>query len=432
MVRTFDPVLRSGRVRKISATHFEADGPNVPLGTICLVEGVTPKGTKPIRAEVIRIAEDHVVLSPFDNGAAPFPGAKVIAGDRFGQVAVGSRLLGRAVDALGHPIDSLGPITADAFRLLAADLPSALQRETPREIFETGIRAIDGLMTLGKGQRVGIFAPSGAGKTTLMAQIAQQAEADITIICLVGERGREIEAFWNETLTDEARQRSVLVGATSDQPASMRVRACEYALALADHWREAGKHVLLLLDSVTRLAMAMREIGLAAGEPPTLRAYTPGVFAAMPRIVERCGALRSSGAITAIMTVLSEDEEGDDPICELMKSLLDGHIMLSRSLAEQGQFPAIDPLRSISRLADTLIDHQRRAPARQVQSWLGTYEEARTLIEAGLYVASNSPAIDRAIEKRPAILNFLKQGKVERSGLATTQSQLEHLTGMAS
>jgi flagellum-specific ATP synthase len=288
------------------------------------------------------------------------------------------------------------------------------------------------LLTLGVGQRIGMFAPSGAGKTTLMTQIAQQAQADVTVICLIGERGREVEGIWNTALTAEARSRSTLVAATSDQSAAMRVRAGHFALALADHWRSQGKHVLLLLDSVTRLAMAMREIGLAAGEPPTVRAYTPGVFAAMPKIVERCGALRGGGAITAIMTVLSEGDDIDDPVCEMMKSILDGHILLSRQLAEQGHFPAIDIPRSISRHADALLDDRGLRRARQVHGWLAQYEASRTLIEAGLYARSANPEIDRAIEKRPSINSFLQQDRQHRSALGSTTEMLARIVESAS
>jgi len=294
---------------------------------------------------------------------------------------------------------------------------------------ETGVRAIDGLLTLGRGQRVGIFAASGVGKTSLFTQIAQHAASDVLVMCLVGERGREVEAIWNQSLDNATRKRATLVAATSDQTASLRLRAAHYALAQAEYWRDQGKHVLLMLDSVTRLAMAMREVGLAAGEPPTIRAYTPNVFSMLPRMVERCGAIKNGGSISALMTVLSESDEIDDPICELMKSLLDGHIILSRALAEQGHFPAIDVSRSVSRQADRLVDPTCRRSAQQVLDWLSQYERAHMLVETGLYVKGSDAAVDKALERNPHIIRFLRQGGDEYSARHATESALSNLVG---
>jgi flagellum-specific ATP synthase len=342
-------------------------------------------------------------------------------------VEVGECFLGRAVNALGQPMDGAGPIHATQFAPLHGQAISPLARASLSNMLETGIRTLDGLLTLGRGQRVGIFAASGVGKTSLLTQIARQVEADVTIICLVGERGREVEALWNGGLDDTARAKAILVSATSDQSASLRVRACHYALAQAEYWRSRGKHVLLLLDSVTRLAMAMREIGLAAGEPPTVRAYTPGVFAAIPKIVERCGAVRSEGAITAIMTVLSENDDVEDPVCELMKSLLDGHIVLSRNLAEAGHFPAIDVPRSVSRQADGVVQPQHRRLIFQVLEWLTRYDSARPMVDAGLYVKGSNETIDRALERHPHIVAFLRQDQKDRSAIASTHTALARL-----
>lgn len=423
-IRAIDPVGRHGRVERIHATFLEASGPSVPLGTVCTVEA---PGVRVFKAEVVRVDRTSISLVPLEDNIPTFSGARVTALPDVHAVPVGDALLGRVIDALGEPIDQGAAIGRRHSGSLYGEPISPLARQSPTQIFETGIRAIDGLLTLGKGQRVGLFAPSGAGKTTLMTQIAQHARADITILCLVGERGREVEAIWNEALTEAARAQSVLIAATSDQPAPLRVRACHYALALAEHWRAKGKHVLLLLDSVTRLAMAMREIGLAAGEPPTVRAYTPNVFAAIPKLVERCGALRSGGAITAIMTVLSEGEEMDDPVCEMMKSILDGHILLSRRLAEQGHFPAIDIPRSISRQAEELMQHESRNAARRVQAWLSQYEASRTLIDAGLYVAGSNAELDSALSRRPAMIDFLCQDRGSASSITETVSRLSQL-----
>lgn len=427
-LRAIDPVSRTGRVRKILPTYIEADGPNVSLGSLCMVEARSSSGPCVIQAEVVRVDQGSIVLSPFEHGSVTFCGALVTAcrhADNL--VPVGDAFLGRAIDPLGRPIDGAGALRADSYAPLGGIGTAPLERTSPSLVLETGIRAIDGLLTLGIGQRVGIFAASGVGKTSLMSQIARQANADITILCLVGERGREVEAIWLQALDAETRARTTLIAATSDQSASMRVRAGHYALALAEHWRARCKHVLFFLDSVTRLAMAMREIGLAAGEPPTVRAYTPSVFAAIPKMVERCGATKSGGAITAIMTVLSETDDVDDPICELMKSLLDGHIVLSRNLAEQGQFPAIDVLRSVSRQAEGLVATRDRAHALQILEWLNLHETSRTLIDTGLYVKGSNAATDRAIENNAEIIRFLKQARDERADFARTAASLSHL-----
>ncbi len=424
-LRAVDPVGRHGRVRGLFATHVEADGPNVPLGTVCAIEAAN----RDVAAEVTRVGDGGVILSPFEDGAPTFIGARVTASPRADQVPVGTALLGRVVDPLGRPCDGGGPCVAMAWRPLHGTPRSPLDRVSPARQLVTGIRAIDGVLTLGHGQRVGVFAASGVGKTSLMNQIARQTKADVVIICLVGERGREVEALWQTGLSDDTRRRTTLVAATSDQAAAMRVRAGSYALALAEHWRDEGAHVLLLLDSVTRLAMAMREMGLAAGEPPTVRAYTPGVFAAIPRLVERCGALKGGGAITAIMTVLAENDDNDDPVCELMKSLLDGHVILSRELAETGHFPAIDIPRSISRQADRLVPADQRRHARQLVKWLSTYRAAQTLINAGMHVAGHNAVLDAAIERYAASMAFLQQPQDERVEPVETARALANVAG---
>jgi flagellum-specific ATP synthase len=414
-------VVKSGQVRRIHATYIEADGPNLPLGSICDVES---RSGAPTLAQVIGVNPDHIVLAPFeDSSAIPF-GARVRARMEADQAPVGDVFLGRAVDALGRPIDGEGPIRTTRRASLGGDRVAPLSRISPTGPLETGVRAIDGLLTLGVGQRVGIFAAAGVGKTSLLAQLARQTAADRLVICLVGERGREVEALWNQGIGRDVRARSVMVAATSDQSAALRVRACHYALALAEHWRAAGQSVVLLLDSVTRLAMAMREIGLAAGEPPTVRAYTPGVFSAIPKVVERCGALKSGGAITAIMTVLSETDDVDDPISEMMKSLLDGHIVLSRSLAEQSHFPAIDVTASVSRLAHDLMTPDHRRSAEWAMEGLSLYQASRTLIETGIYSRGSNPALDRALDQRPALTAFLRQPQTEHNAFADTVRRL--------
>lgn len=432
LLRSLDPIARTGRVTKILPTFVEADGPSVARGSLCEIECLDANGRvrAPIVAEVASVDRDTIRMVPLETDASIVSGARVTA--RNATVApVGDACLGRAVDALGRPIDDHGPIRSDARAAIAGEVTAPLSRTSSASVLETGVRAIDGLLTLGQGQRIGLFAASGVGKTTLVNQLANQVQADRCVICLVGERGREVEALWSRELDSGARRRTTLVAATSDETAAMRVRAATYSLALAEHWRAQGHNVLLLLDSVTRLAMAMREIGLAAGEPPTVRAYTPSVFSAIPKLIEQCGALKTGGSITAIMTVLSETDDVDDPISEMMKSLLDGHIILSRSLAEQGHFPAIDVPRSISRLASRLTNDAHGKAAERAVALLSTYEASRTLIETGIYVKGASPEIDRALELRPKLLEFLKQRPSDQTPFNDAREALVRITGKA-
>ena len=424
-----DPVVRHGRVRRLHSTYLEADGPDVPLGTQCEIEAVSEgHGPASLLATVVRVDDAFITLAPYDSRNASFAGARVTAAPLGHDVAAGDGFCGRAIDGLGRPIDSGPVIGANDLHPLAGVTTPALARQSPLRMLETGIRAIDTLLTLGVGQRVGLFAASGVGKTSLLAQLAANVSADRCVICLVGERGREVAALWNESLPASAKARTVLVAATSDDSAALRVRAVDQALALADHWRQHGLHVLLLLDSATRLAMALREVGLAAGEPPTVRGYTPSVFAAIPRIVERCGALVSGGAITAVMTVLSDTDDIDDPVSEMMKSLLDGHIILSRRLSEQGHFPAIDVPRSVSRQSHRLMGSAEAAAARAITRQLSIYETSRTLIEAGLYTAGSDPQIDAMLAVRPKLLAFLQQPGHQRVSYSQSSSALSALT----
>ena len=428
-LHALDPIVRRGRIRSVLPTHYHADGPSLPLGALCRVETDATGPDDAVLAEVVRVDDEGITLSPFQQNIPVRTGARVVACGQAADVPVGPECLGRAIDALARPIDSGPPLPAAVTWPLHGVMHSPLDRAASMARLTTGIRSIDGLLPLGAGQRIGLFAPSGAGKTTLLSQIVAQASADIVVICLIGERGREVGGMWTEMLDASSRRRTVMVAATSDQSAAMRVRAAHCALAQAEYWRDQGRHVLLLLDSATRLAMAMRELGLASGEPPTVRGYTPGVFAAMPRIVERCGAVRAGGAITAVLTVLSETDDIDDPICEMLKSLLDGHIVLSRALAEKGQFPAIDILRSVSRQSERLMAEAQRIQARQIRQWLSTHEDARTLIEAGLYSRGASATIDQAVDRNAAIIAFLQQEQTTSSAMATTLDRLADLCG---
>jgi flagellum-specific ATP synthase len=428
-IRATEPVKRIGTIQRIMPTWLEADGPNVPVGTVCRID--RPAIKNDLLAEVIRVDQSGLALVPYSEVTGLSVGARIVATAGEARVPVGMGFLGRAVDALGNPIDGGDAITPDRFSKPNPDPPQPFERETTNDILTTGIRAIDGLLTMGRGQRVGIFAASGVGKTSLLSQMLRQVQADVCVTCLVGERGREVEAIWSRDLTANARKHSVLVAATSDQAAALRVRAVHQAIALACYWRDAGLSVFLVLDSVTRFAMALRELGLAAGEPPTVRAYTPSVFAIIPRVIEQCGALKSGGSITAAITVLSESDDVDDPLSELMKSLLDGHLLLSRTLAERGHFPAIDPLKSVSRNSGDLLDAAHRRAARKGLALMSRYESARSLIDAGLYSAGSNAEIDEAIARQPALDAYLQQELGERSSLPDTIEALTQAVGSA-
>ncbi len=402
---------------------LEADGPNLPVGSLCRILGGANKTVT--LAQVLRVDGNGTALAPLSNCHDLVVGARVEALGNHAELPVGTAFLGRAIDALGEPIDGGSSILASETYPLNPDPPSPLDRASDGQLLETGIRAIDGFHPLSKGQRIGVFAASGVGKTSLLSQLLRQVDADICICCLVGERGREVEASWSRDFDGAARKRSIMVAATSDQAAALRVRAVHQAVALARFFQSQGRHVLLLVDSVTRYAMALREMGLAAGEPPTVRAYTPNVFSAVPRMVEQAGALKNGGSISAVMTILSETDDVDDPLSELMKSLLDGHIILSRSLAERGHFPAIDPLKSVSRNADLLMSNRHADTVRAAQALLECYERSRTMIETGLYSAGSNSDVDAAIAAYPKLEALLKQNRDERTVLDETISLIE-------
>jgi flagellum-specific ATP synthase len=406
---------------------LEADGPNAPIGTLCRIFNNANEVIS--LAEVVRVDGNGIAMAPLGNVQGLSLGARVEAVGEMAKLPVGTAFLGRAIDALGKPIDGGARIIASDHYPFNPDPPSPLERESSMSLLETGIRAIDGLHPLSRGQRIGVFAASGVGKTSLLSQLVRQVDADVCVCCLVGERGREVEATWSRDLSGASRMRSVMVAATSDQAAALRVRAVHQAVALARYYRDAGLHVMLLIDSVTRYAMALREMGLAAGEPPTVRAYTPNIFSAIPRMVEQAGALQRGGSISAIMTILSETDDVDDPLSELMKSLLDGHIILSRSLAERGHFPAIDPLKSISRNANTIMTDRHLRSARAAQAQLECFDRSRTMIETGLYSAGSNAEVDAAIRAQPELENVLRQGQTERTNLDTTIGMLEVAVG---
>jgi flagellum-specific ATP synthase len=422
-MRRVDPVTRLGTVTRVMPTFIEADGPGVPLGSLCTLG--RPDAQQGL-AEVVKVEVGRVTLVPYTASSSLCVGDTVRATRVGATMPMGPAYLGRVIDPLGRPLDGGAPILANETSWpLAGIATPPLERVSPSRPLQTGVRVLDSLLTLGIGQRVGIFAGSGVGKTTLLSSLASHVEADVCVLCLVGERGREAEEFWHRSLSETARARSTMVVATSDQPAVMRARSVLVALSLAEYFRSRGSHVLLLLDSATRYALALREIGLAAGEPPTVRAYTPGVFAALPKVVERCGALKGSGAITALMTVLTETDDVDDPMAETMRALLDGHIVLTRELAEQGHFPAIQVARSVSRVMPYVTRPEDRQLAADVIAQLALHESSRTLIESGLYAAGSNPALDRALRLRSALTGFLRQ---DTSKAVSRETALAELT----
>ncbi|MFS2319200.1 FliI/YscN family ATPase [Maricaulis sp. D1M11] len=416
---------RVGTVDQVTPSHVRATGPKLPTGRICRIHRADTDihSTVDGLAEVVASGPDGVVLYPFFSTSSVQIGDSVVEERRFHEAVVGETLSGRILDAFAEPLDGGHALDTSQTARLDARPPLPRERATVTPRLTTGVRTIDGLLTLSVGQRIGLFAAGGVGKTTLIRQIATHASCDRLILCLVGERGREVEGL----SSDLAGPKTSCIAATSDQSAPVRARAVQQAVAAAEFWRARGEHVLLVIDSITRYAMALREMGLAAGEPPTVRAYTPNVFSALPKIVERCGATKNGGAITAVMAVLSETDDVDDPVVEVMKSLLDGHIILSRRIAERGIYPAIDIQKSVSRLADTVRTPAHSALARETLRTLSLYEESRLMIESGLYKAGSNPQTDQAISTRSAIDAFAHQPVDEHSLFETTLARLNAL-----
>lgn len=418
-----------GVVQSIRSDWIESTGPAVKVGAFCHVGAAGANAQQPLVAEVVSIDGSGLRLVPLGPVDRVNHGSRVTIAQLQSSTPDVMQLGGRAIDALGQPIDDGAEVKMLGRSARRTAPPGPLQRETPSQRLETGIRAIDGLLPLAQGQKIGIFAPSGAGKSSLLEQICEQALCDRVIYCQVGERGREVEKVWRMLSGDARKRPFTLIAATADESPSMRARAGDLAIELAQQARAAGEHVLLLVDSITRVAMALRELGIAAGEPPSSRGYTPNVFSRLPGQIERCGAVKKGGAITAIVSVLSETEDVDDPIVEMMKAILDGHIVLSRSLAERRHFPAIDISRSISRLADEVTPPEQARHVAQLFRLHSRYEEARAMVESGIYARGSDPEIDRAIAAREAIAAFTRQGRKESSSLAQTLQALQSLGG---
>ncbi|HEY0581763.1 MAG TPA: FliI/YscN family ATPase [Chloroflexota bacterium] len=398
-----------GRVAQVVGLSIEAEGLRLPLGEIChLYPERATAGASRITAEVVGFRDDRLILMPFAETNGVRPGTAVFPSGRGFAVPVGEELLGRVIDGLARPIDGKGPLNTTRTSRITDAPPSPLGRLPIRQPMATGVRALDGLLTCGQGQRLGIFAGSGVGKSTLLGMIARNCEADVNVIALIGERGREVQEFIEHDLGPVGLARSVVVVSTSDQPALQRLKGAWVATAIAEYFRGRGQAVTLMMDSVTRCAMAQREIGLTVGEPPVARGYPPSVFAMLPRLLERAGT-SDKGSITGLYTVLAEGDDMQDPIADTVRSILDGHVVLSRTLAQENHYPAIDVLQSVSRLFSTLSSADHLQASGVIRDALFSYQQARDLINIGAYVGGSNPQIDRALRMQPHIQRFLRQ-----------------------
>lgn len=422
MERSFEK--NYGKVVKVVGLTIESIGPDARLNDMCYIY---PKsGGEPVKAEVVGFRDERVLLMPYDNVTGVGLGSRVENSGEPLKVAVSERLLGKTLDGLGVPIDgSEWDQNADLYSVEAMP-PDPLRRELIDSVLCLGVKAVDGLLTIGKGQRIGIFAGSGVGKSTLMGMFARNTKADINVIALIGERGREVREFIERDLGTEGMARSIVVVATSDKPALIRNKAAKTATAIAEYFRDKGKDVLLMMDSLTRFSMAQREIGLASGEPPVSRGYPPSVYAELPKLLERAGK-DDHGSITGLYTVLVDGDDFNEPITDTARGILDGHIVLSRKLAHKNHYPAIDIMASISRVMSSIADKEHKKAAGQLKNALATYQEAEDLINIGAYKSGSNPEIDYAIEKIKAINGFLLQQTDEKFGFEEEVGMLKSI-----
>jgi flagellum-specific ATP synthase len=431
-----------GTLTRLTGLVLEATGIRVPVGSQCLV---SMKSQTPVLAEVVGFSNDRAFLMPagdvhgLSSGASVVPAAAYVSVPRLGErrqtdraagygmlrLPLGDGLLGRVVDAQGEPMDRMGPIANVTSLPLDRKQINAMDRAPVRETLDTGVRAINALLTIGRGQRIGLFAGSGVGKSVLLGMMARYTKADVIVVGLIGERGREVKEFIEDILGEEGRARAVVVAAPADAPPLLRMQGAAYATAIAESFRDKGQHVLLLMDSLTRYAMAQREIALAIGEPPATKGYPPSCFAKMPQLVERSGnGLHGVGSITAFYTVLSEGDDQQDPIADAARAILDGHIVLSRSLAEAGHFPAIDVEQSASRVMHNVVSREHSEMARRFRAISSRYEKGRDLVQIGAYVGGSDPALDEAIKLHDAMAKFLQQDMFESATLEASVDEM--------
>lgn len=423
-LEALNPLQVYGKVNKVVGLVAEGTGIRAPLGSVCHM--MAAEGAEPVAAEVVGFRDGNLLFMPYADLRGIEPGSLIRNSSLPPVFPIGPDSLGRAFDAFGNPLDHGDPVTPEVMAPLYADPPSPLQRPRISEPLDVGVRAINALLTLGKGQRVGIMAGSGVGKSTLMGMMARYTAADVNVIGLVGERGREVVEFMEKDLGPEGMARSVVIVATSDQSPLIRLRAAYAATAAAEYYRDQGKDVLLMMDSVTRFAMAAREIGLAVGEPPTTKGYTPTVFAQLPKLLERAGR-SPKGSITGVYTVLVDGDDFNEPIADAVRSILDGHIVLTRELADQGHFPAIDVLRSISRLRSDICSSEQVQDGRVVTRSMATFRKVEDMVNIGAYTKGSNPDIDKAIDMNAPIEAFLCQDVGERQPLDVSFTKLHNL-----
>ncbi len=421
VLENLDPILCSGRVEQVRGYLVESQGPMAVIGELCRIHVNPEVGYRP--AEVVGLRGNRVQLMCYEDLEGIEVGSRVIAEGEPLRVPVSEKLLGRVLNSLGKPIDGKGEILADRFYPIHRTPPHVLSRQPIVQQIETGVRAIDGFVAVGKGQRLGIFSGSGVGKSTLLGMIARNTRADVNVIALIGERGREVREFIEQDLGSEGLSRSVIIVSTSDTPPLARLRGAYTATAIAEYFRDQGKDVMLLFDSITRYARAQREIGLALGEPPATRGFTPSVFANIPKLLERCGT-SDRGTITGFYTILVEGDDMDEPIADTVRGTLDGHLYLSRKLAQVSQYPAVDVLASVSRLALKVVPPEVARASSLLRRLLAVYAEAEDLINVGAYIRGTNPEIDNAITLMPVIRNFLMQRIDEKATLEETRTRL--------
>lgn len=413
-----------GKITRVVGLTIEATGPAAGLGSLCKIR--SRWSDDEVAAEVVGFKENNILLMPLSHMNGIHPGSIVDSTGSPLSVNVGDQLLGRVLDGLGHPIDEKEELYCSEKYSISNTAPHPLKRKPIREALNMGVKALDGLNTIGKGQRIGIFAGSGVGKSTLLGMLARNSNADVNVIALIGERGREVKEFMEKSLGEQGLKKSVVVVATSDQPALVRLKAAYTATAIAEFFRDQGKDVLLMMDSLTRFSMAQREIGLAIGEPPVSKGYTPSVFEKMPGLLERAGN-SERGSITGLYTVLVDGDDMDEPIADAARGILDGHIVLSRKLAHKNHYPCIDILHSISRVMNDIVPKEHQLVAGKVRSLMATYEEAEDLINIGAYVRGSNPNIDEALEKIAGIKQFLVQGVDEKYNFEETKELLNSI-----
>ena len=421
LIDNVDLIRQNGKVRQVIGVVIETLGPNMAIGETC--EIIYKRNAEPVIAEVVGFRDNKILIMPLGDLGGIGAGSEVIALGKPLQIGVTDQMLGRVLNGTGHPIDGKGRIIAESRATVIASPPDPLSRRRITSPLSLGIRAIDGMLTCGKGQRVGIFAGSGVGKSTILGMIARNTSADVNVIALVGERGKEVRDFIERDLGEEGLRRSVVVVSTSDQPALVRIKAAFVAQTIAEFFRDQGLDVMFMMDSVTRFAMAQREVGLAIGEPTTTRGYTPSVFALLPKLLERAGTSHS-GTITGLYSVLVDGDDMNEPVADAVRSILDGHIVLSRALAAANHYPAIDILGSVSRVMPDVVDENHLSASSAIRDILATYREAEDLINIGAYVPGSNPRVDLALSKIERIRGFLKQGITEHAPFDETMSQL--------